>query len=101
MTVIKNEGDGMTTELFTGAEMVVKSLSALRVKYIFGYPGGSVLDIYDAIFQQDEIEHILVRHEQAATHMADGYSRAAVETMFYNGASTAHNISFLKGVITN
>jgi acetolactate synthase-1/2/3 large subunit len=69
----------MTTELFTGAEMVVKSLSALNVKYIFGYPGGSVLDIYDAIFQQDEIEHILVRHEQAATHMADGYSRATGE----------------------
>ena len=69
----------MTTELFNGAEMVVKSLSALKVKYIFGYPGGSVLDIYDAIFQQDEIEHILVRHEQAATHMADGYSRATGE----------------------
>ncbi len=66
----------MTTELFTGAEMVVKALSALKVKYIFGYPGGSVLDIYDAIFQQNEIEHILVRHEQAATHMADGYARA-------------------------
>ncbi len=69
----------MTTELYNGAEMVVKSLSALKVKYIFGYPGGSVLDIYDAIFQQDEIEHILVRHEQAATHMADGYSRATGE----------------------
>ena len=69
----------MTTELFNGAEMVVKSLSALKVKYIFGYPGGSVLDIYDAIFQQSEIEHILVRHEQAATHMADGYSRATGE----------------------
>ena len=69
----------MTKELFTGAEMVVKSLSALKVKYIFGYPGGSVLDIYDAIFQQDEIEHILVRHEQAATHMADGYARATGE----------------------
>ncbi len=66
----------MTTALFTGAEMVVKALSALNVNYIFGYPGGSVLDIYDAIFQQDEIEHILVRHEQAATHMADGYARA-------------------------
>jgi len=69
----------MTTELFNGAEMVVKSLSALNVKYIFGYPGGSVLDIYDAIFQQNEIEHILVRHEQAATHMADGYTRATGE----------------------
>jgi len=74
-----NQGDDMTAELFTGAEMVVKSLSALNVKYIFGYPGGSVLDIYDAIFQQDEIEHILVRHEQAATHMADGYARATGE----------------------
>jgi acetolactate synthase-1/2/3 large subunit len=66
----------MNTPLFTGAEMVVKALSALDVKYIFGYPGGTVLDIYDAIFQQDDFEHILVRHEQAATHMADGYSRA-------------------------
>ncbi|GAA6204423.1 acetolactate synthase 3 large subunit [Thalassotalea sp. SU-HH00458] len=69
----------MSTPLFTGAEMVVKALSALDVKYIFGYPGGSVLDIYDAIFQQDDFEHILVRHEQAATHMADGYSRATGE----------------------
>ena len=66
----------MTEQLFTGAEMVVKALSALDVKYVFGYPGGSVLDIYDAIFQQDDFEHILVRHEQAATHMADGYTRA-------------------------
>ena len=69
----------MTTELYTGAEMVVKALSALDVKYVFGYPGGSVLDIYDAIFQQDDFEHILVRHEQAATHMADGYTRATGE----------------------
>lgn len=69
----------MTTERFTGAEMVVKALAALDVKYIFGYPGGSVLDIYDAIFQQDKVEHILVRHEQAATHMADGYTRATGE----------------------
>lgn len=69
----------MSTELYTGAEMVVKALDALDVKYIFGYPGGSVLDIYDAIFQQDSVEHILVRHEQAATHMADGYTRATGE----------------------
>ncbi|GAA5134247.1 acetolactate synthase 3 large subunit [Thalassotalea piscium] len=66
----------MKKNAFTGAEMVVKALAALEVKYIFGYPGGSVLDIYDAIFQQSDFEHILVRHEQAATHMADGYSRA-------------------------
>jgi acetolactate synthase-1/2/3 large subunit len=69
----------MSTQLYTGAEMVVKSLAALDTKYIFGYPGGSVLDIYDAIFQQDDVEHILVRHEQAATHMADGYARATGE----------------------
>lgn len=69
----------MANETFTGAEMVVKALSALDVKYVFGYPGGSVLDIYDAIFQQQDVAHILVRHEQAATHMADGYSRATGE----------------------
>jgi acetolactate synthase-1/2/3 large subunit len=69
----------MTKQLLTGAEMVVKALDALKVKYIFGYPGGSVLDIYDAIFQQHHVEHILVRHEQAATHMADGYARATGE----------------------
>ncbi|PCK30482.1 acetolactate synthase 3 large subunit [Pseudoalteromonas piscicida] len=63
-------------EQYNGSELVVKALSALKVKYIFGYPGGSVLDLYDALFQQSEIEHILVRHEQAATHMADGYARA-------------------------
>lgn len=61
--------------LFSGAEMVVKTLIDLNVKYVFGYPGGSVLDIYDVLLQRDEIRHILVRHEQAATHMADGYSR--------------------------
>ena len=70
----------MTTQLLNGAEMVVNALSALKVKYIFGYPGGTVLDIYDAIFQQDEFEHILVRHEQAAAHMADGYARSTGKT---------------------
>ncbi|MCW9016365.1 MAG: biosynthetic-type acetolactate synthase large subunit, partial [Kangiellaceae bacterium] len=65
--------------LFTGAELVVKSLVDLGVKHIFGYPGGSVLDIYDALLAQEDIQHILVRHEQAATHMADGYSRSTDE----------------------
>ena len=69
----------MTKELFSGAELVVKALSALKVKYLFGYPGGTVLDIYDALFRQDDVEHILVRHEQAATHMADGFARATGE----------------------
>ena len=69
----------MNRELLSGAEMVVRSLQDLGVKYIFGYPGGSVLDIYDSLFGQSEVEHILVRHEQAATHMADGYARCTGE----------------------
>tara|TARA_B100001059_G_scaffold169403_1_gene169268 strand:+ start:4182 stop:5888 length:1707 start_codon:yes stop_codon:yes gene_type:complete len=56
--------------------MVVRSLRDEGVKYIYGYPGGALLHIYDAIFRQDDVEHILVRHEQAAAHMADGYARA-------------------------
>ncbi|MFP5337503.1 MAG: thiamine pyrophosphate-binding protein, partial [Gammaproteobacteria bacterium] len=63
-------------ELLSGAEMVVRSLRDEGVKYIYGYPGGAVLHIYDALFKEKAIEHILVRHEQAATHMADGYARA-------------------------
>ncbi|MBT3145830.1 acetolactate synthase 3 large subunit [Neptunomonas phycophila] len=63
-------------ELLSGAEMVVRALRDQGVKYIYGYPGGALLHLYDAIFQQDEVEHILVRHEQAATHMADAYARA-------------------------
>lgn len=63
----------------SGAEMVVQSLRDQGVKYLFGYPGGSVLDIYDAIHTLGGIEHILVRHEQAAVHMADGYARSTGE----------------------
>ena len=60
----------------SGAEMVVQSLRDEGVEYLFGYPGGAVLDIYDAIHTLGGIEHILVRHEQAAVHMADGYARS-------------------------
>ncbi|HHF6615358.1 TPA: acetolactate synthase 3 large subunit [Haemophilus influenzae] len=60
----------------SGAEMVVQSLRDEGVEYVFGYPGGAVLDIYDAIHTLGGIEHILVRHEQAAVHMADGYVRS-------------------------
>jgi acetolactate synthase-1/2/3 large subunit len=60
----------------TGAEIFVRSLDAEGVDYIFGYPGGAVLHIYDALFTQDKVQHILVRHEQAATHAADGYARS-------------------------
>ncbi|THG82057.1 acetolactate synthase 3 large subunit [Pseudomonas sp. A-1] len=63
-------------ELLSGAEMIVRFLRDEGVKYIYGYPGGAVLHIYDALFKEKSIEHILVRHEQAATHMADGYARA-------------------------
>lgn len=64
------------TVMMSGAELLVQALIDEEVRYIFGYPGGAVLHIYDALFQQDYIEHILVRHEQAAGHMADAYSRS-------------------------
>ncbi len=61
----------------TGAEIVIRCLQAEGVEYVFGYPGGAVLFIYDELFKQDKVKHILVRHEQGATHAADGYSRAS------------------------
>src|SRR5688500_18377590 len=61
----------------TGAEMVVEALADQGVKHIFGYPGGAVLPIYDAIFQQDKVQHVLVRHEQGAVHAAEGYARSS------------------------
>ena len=61
----------------TGAEIVVRCLAEEGVKHVFGYPGGAVLYIYDAIFKQDKFQHILVRHEQAAIHAADAYSRSS------------------------
>ena len=62
-----------------GAEILLKALQAENVKYMWGYPGGAVLHIYDAVFKQDAVQHILVRHEQAAVHAADGYARATGE----------------------
>ena len=64
-------------EMLSGAEMVVQSLVDQGVKQVFGYPGGAVLDIYDALHTLGGIDHVLVRHEQAAVHMADGLARAA------------------------
>ncbi|HIF9168914.1 TPA: acetolactate synthase 3 large subunit [Photobacterium damselae] len=66
-------------EMLSGADMVVRSMIDQGVIHIFGYPGGSVLDIYDALHEKSDIEHVLVRHEQAAVHMADGYARATGE----------------------
>jgi acetolactate synthase I/II/III large subunit len=66
----------MIVELLSGGEMIARALEDEGVEYIFGYPGGAVLHIYDALFKDCKIPHILVRHEQAATHAADGYARA-------------------------
>ena len=65
------------SNLMNGAEMVVRALQDQGVKTLFGYPGGAVLPIYDALFQQDQIHHILVRHEQGAAHAAEGYARSS------------------------
>ena len=63
-------------ELLSGGEMIARALEDEGVEYIFGYPGGAVLHIYDALFKESKVPHVLVRHEQAATHAADGYARA-------------------------
>src|SRR5450830_865491 len=60
----------------TGAEILIRCLQEEGVDCVFGYPGGAVLFIYDALFKQDKVKHVLVRHEQGAAHAADGYSRA-------------------------
>ena len=63
-------------ELLSGGEMLVRALHEAGVEYIYGYPGGSLLHVYDAVYKQSAVKHVLVRHEQAAAHMADGYARA-------------------------
>jgi acetolactate synthase-1/2/3 large subunit len=63
-------------ELLSGGDIIVRALRDAGIKFVWGYPGGAALHIYDAIFRQDEIHHLLVRHEQAAVHAADGFSRA-------------------------
>lgn len=65
------------SEMMTGAEMVVRALQDQGVEHLFGYPGGAVLPIYDALFHQEKVKHILVRHEQGAVHAAEGYARSS------------------------
>ena len=65
-----------TVELLSGGEMLIRALHDAGVEYIYGYPGGSLLHVYDAMYKQNAVKHILVRHEQTAAHMADGYARA-------------------------
>src|SRR6202049_374317 len=66
----------MSAAAMPGAEMVIKALVDQGVDVVFGYPGGAVLPIYDALFKQNQLRHILVRHEQAAVHAAEGYARS-------------------------
>src|ERR687885_2389338 len=66
----------MPAQPLSGAEQVIKSLVDQGVEIVFGYPGGAVLPIYDALFKQNRVRHILVRHEQAAVHAAEGYARS-------------------------
>src|SRR5436190_9882914 len=69
--------DRVKTSALSGAEIVVRCLQEEGVEYVFGYPGGAVLYIYDELFKQDKVKHVLVRHEQGAVHAADGYSRSS------------------------
>src|SRR5215210_9402529 len=69
--------DRIKTTTLTGAEIVIRCLQEEGVEFVFGYPGGAVLYIYDELFKQDKVKHVLVRHEQGAVHAADGYSRSS------------------------
>jgi acetolactate synthase-1/2/3 large subunit len=71
-----NSASASAPQELRGAEIMIKALQAEGVKFVWGYPGGAVLHIYDAFYKQDTIQHVLVRHEQAAVHAADGYARA-------------------------
>ena len=62
--------------MLSGGDILIRCLQEENVDHVFGYPGGTVLHIYDALFKQNRLKHVLVRHEQAATHMADGYARS-------------------------
>ena len=74
---MKSQEGSKAAERLNGSEILVRALAEEGVEYVFGYPGGSVLNIFDAIYKQDKFKHILVRHEQAAAHAADAYSRAS------------------------
>lgn len=83
MEINKTDATGASTDAnapeLMGSEILVRALQAEGVKHLWGYPGGAVLYIYDAIYKQDTIQHVLVRHEQAAVHAADGFARATGE----------------------
>ncbi|MCB2055274.1 MAG: acetolactate synthase 3 large subunit, partial [Geminicoccaceae bacterium] len=76
MTAPTRAPETLDTPSLTGSQVVLQALVEQGVEHVFGYPGGAVLPLYDAIFQQDRLRHILVRHEQGAVHAAEGYARS-------------------------
>ena len=88
----------------TGAAMVVRALIDHGVQHLFGYPGGAVLPIYDEIFQQSDVEHILVRHEQGAVHAAEGYARSTGKVgcvLVTSGPGARRSFSAWKGRVSS
>ena len=80
----------------SGAQIVVRCLQEEGVEYVFGYPGGAVLYIYDELFKQDKVRHVLVRHEQGAAHAADGYSRSSLKVgvcLVTSGPGVTHAVT--------
>jgi acetolactate synthase I/II/III large subunit len=93
-----------TVELLSGGEMLIRSLHEEGVEYVYGYPGGSLLHVYDALYRQDSVKHVLVRHEQAAAHMADGYARAtgkAGVVMVTSGPGATNTITGIATAFTD
>ena len=82
----------------SGAEIVVRCLQEEGVDYVFGYPGGAVLFIYDELFKQDKVRHVLVRHEQGAAHAADAYSRSSLKTgvLLYSVPTTMREVNTVR-----
>lgn len=109
---MKKEEAGRTAEKLNGSDIFVRALAEEGVEYVFGYPGGSVLNIFDAIYKQNKFKHILVRHEQGAVHAADAYARASNKvgvalvtsgpgaTNVVTGIATAHSDSIPMVVFT-
>src|SRR5262249_39532233 len=86
----------------TGAEMVIRALADQGVEHVFGYPGGAVLPIYDALFQQPKVQHILVRHEQGAVHAAEGYARSTGKVgcvLVTSGPGATHAVTGLTNAL--
>src|SRR4026207_2161211 len=86
----------------SGAEMVIEALADQGAEHLFGYPGGAVLPIYDALFQQDRVRHVLVRHEQGAVHAAEGYARSTGKVgcvLVTSGPGATNAVTGLNGAL--